>query len=288
MDTIAAPAREPYDTLAPFYDAFTAASDYESWTAHVLALAERYGWTGRTVLDVACGTGNSLLPFAGRGFDVVGCDVSSAMLAEAAGKAPDVPLVEADMRRLPSLGEFDLVTCFDDSLNHLADEDELASALASMARNLGAAGLLLFDLNTLLAYRTTFAVDSVMQQGQLTFALRGESSPNAPPGCRASVHVDVFAEREDGRCRRLSTRLEQRHFAPHRVIAALAGAGLHCLGAHGVLADGSPVSEVDETRHLKALYVARLAKGGDPENEHQEDGQAGAPGPVVHEAVLRT
>jgi hypothetical protein len=34
---------------------------------------------------------------------------------------------------------------------------------------------------------------------------------------------------------------------------------------YGVLADGSPVSEVDETAQLKVLYVARLAKGGDPE-----------------------
>jgi SAM-dependent methyltransferase len=265
MATTTAPAREPYEAFARFYDAFTAASNYETWTAHVLALAEGYGWVGRTVLDIACGTGNSLLPFARRGFEVAGCDLSTAMLAEAAGKAPDVALIEADMRALPTLGEFDLVTCFDDSLNHLGHEDELASAFASMARNLSTSGLALFDLNTLLAYRTTFAVDSVMPQGHLTFAMRGESSQDAPPGCRAGVCVDVFAEREDGLYDRLSTRLEQRHFAPHRVMAALAGAGLDCLGAHGVLADGSPVPEVDETRHLKALYVARLAKGGDPE-----------------------
>jgi SAM-dependent methyltransferase len=265
MATITAPATEPYERLARFYDAFTAASDYEIWTAHVLALAEGYGWTGRTVLDVACGTGNSLLPFVARGLEVVGCDLSSPMLAEAAAKAPDVRLIEADMRALPALGEFDLVTCFDDSLNHLADQDELVSALASMARNLGRSGLLLFDLNTLLAYRTTFAVDSLVQHGHLSFAVRGESSPDAPPGCRASVRVDVFAERENGLYERLTTRLDQRHFAPHRVMAALAGAGLDCLGAHGVLADGSSVLEVDETRHLKALYVARLAKGGDPE-----------------------
>ena len=47
-----------------FYDAFTAASDYESWTAHVLALAE--SWLGReAVLDVACGTGKSFCPSCG-------------------------------------------------------------------------------------------------------------------------------------------------------------------------------------------------------------------------------
>ena len=66
------------------------------------------------------------------------------------------------MRELPVLGGFDLVTCFDDSLNHLLEEDDLAAALASMAANLEPTGLLLFDLNTLLAYRTTFAADSVV------------------------------------------------------------------------------------------------------------------------------
>jgi SAM-dependent methyltransferase len=265
MATILASAREPYEGFARFYDVFTAASDYESWTAHMLALAERHGWAGRTVLDVACGTGNSLLPFARRGFEVAGCDLSPAMLAEAAGKAPGVPLVEADMRRLPSLGEFDLVTCFDDSLNHLLDEGDLDSAVASMARNLGASGLLLFDLNTLLTYRTTFALDGVARQGELTFVLHGESSPDAPPGCRASLHIEVFAEREDGLYERHSTRLAQRHFPPHQVTAAIADAGLECLGVLGVLADGSPVPEMDETCQLKTLYLARLAKGGDPE-----------------------
>jgi hypothetical protein len=49
------------------------------------------------------------------------------------------------------------------------------------------------------------------------------------------------------------------------VTAALGQARLECLGAHGVLDDGSHVAEPDETRHLKVMYAARLAKGGDLE-----------------------
>ena len=71
--------------------------------------------------------------------------------------------------------------------------------------------------------------------------------------------------RPDGRYERVSTRHAQRHFPPHRVTALLARAGLECLGVHGVLGDGSHVPEPDETRHLKVMYAARLAKGGDPE-----------------------
>jgi SAM-dependent methyltransferase len=264
MTTIAAPFTDGYERLARFYDAFTAASDYEAWTSHVLALTSAYGWRGTTVLDVACGTGKSFLPFVRRGFEVTASDISPAMLAEAASKAPNVRLVESDMRLLPKLGAFDLVICFDDSLNHLLDEDGLASTLRSLAANLAPAGLLLFDLNTLLAYRTTFAGASVAVHDGLTFVLRGDSSAEAPPGCRAIAHVDVFAEGEDGRYERWSTRLAQRHFPPHRVTSLLGEAGLECLGLYGVLADGSHVPEADESRQLKLMYVARLVKGGDP------------------------
>lgn len=264
MTTVGSPAREGYEELARFYDAFTSGSDYERWTSHMLGLASSHGLDGTRLLDVACGTGKSFVPFLSRGFDVTACDVSPAMLAEAARKAPDVRLVEADMRRLPALGRFDLVTCFDDSLNHLLDEDELASAFASVAANLAPGGLLLFDLNTLLAFRTTFAVDAVFAHGAATFVTRGDSSPGAPPGCLAAVHVDVFEARADGLYERLGTRLRERHFPPHRVVALLAGAGLDCLGVHGVLDDGTPVPGADETRQLKLVYAATLAKGGDP------------------------
>jgi SAM-dependent methyltransferase len=265
MTTAPAPPTDGYEEFARFYDAFTSGSDYEMWTSQMLGLARRHGLAGTRLLDVACGTGKSFLPFLQRGFDVTGCDASPAMLAEAARKAPGVPLVEADMRTLPRLGSFDLVTCFDDSLNHLLDEDGLASAFASLAENLDPAGLLLFDLNTLLAFRTTFAVDSVLVHDTATFLTRGNSSADAPPGCLATVDVDVVWAREDGLYERLGARLQERHFPPHRVTSLLALARLECVGVHGVLDNGTPVPQPDETRQLKLIYAATLAKGGDPE-----------------------
>jgi SAM-dependent methyltransferase len=265
MTSTAPAAASGYERFAQFYDDFTSGSDYELWTTHVLELARDHGLAGRRLLDVACGTGKSFLPFVERGFDVTATDVCPAMLAEAARKAPGVALVEADVRELPPLGRFDLVTCFDDSLNHLLEEHELEAALVSLRANLGPDGLLLFDLNTLLAYRTTFAVDSVSERDAALFAWRGECRADAPPGCRASARIEAFAVREDGLYERQHFVFEQRHFPPHRVTALLRAAGLDCLGVHGVLADGSHVPELDETVQLKAMYTARVAKGGDPE-----------------------
>jgi SAM-dependent methyltransferase len=274
-----------YDVFAPHYDSFTSGSDYERWTEGMLEHARAHGLAGRTLLDLACGTGNSFLPFLNRGFDVVGCDSSSAMLAEAACKAPHARLVLADLRALPVLGRFDLVTCFDDSLNYLPDEPDLRAAFTSIAANLSRGGLALFDLNTLKAYRSTFAHDSVREgdDGRV-FAWRGESSEDAQPGCAAAAWIDAFVPEADGSYQRVRTHHAQRHFPRDRVTALLREAGLELVVVSGVLDDGALVADADELRHLKVLYTARRAKGGVP-SDHQEDGQ-GPPGPVHHEGVV--
>jgi SAM-dependent methyltransferase len=263
MPTDTAPAATGYDAFAPYYDAFTAASDYEAWTEHVLRRARRDGLAGARLLDLACGTGKSFAPFLRRGFQVTACDVSEGMLAQAAAKAPEATLVHADIRRVPKLGSFDLVTCFDDSLNYLLEEADLASALGSIADNLSPRGLAVFDLNTLLAYRTTFARDSVSAGDGLVFAWSGECAGDAEPGCRAAARIDVFVAREAGMYERVTTLHAQRHFPRERVTALLGRAGLECVGVHGVRDDGALDAEPDELGHLKVLYVARLAKGGD-------------------------
>jgi SAM-dependent methyltransferase len=262
MTAVATQPACEYDTFAPFYDAFTAGSDYEAWATHVLPFARRIGLSGNRLLDVACGTGSSFLPFRRRGFRVTGCDASPAMLAEAARKAPDATLVHADMRRLARLGRFDLVTCFDDSLNHLADERELLAAFRGIRANLATDGVALFDLNTLLAYRTTFAEDRLSAADGTLFAWWGESSPDARPGCHASARLEIFAPTGD-LYRRVEVRHRQRHFPRDRVGSLLDEAGLACAGVHGVAGDGSLTPDADELEHLKVLYAARTAKGGD-------------------------
>ena len=119
----------------------------------------------------------------------------------------------------------------------------------------------MFDLNTLLAYRTTFAVDRVStHEGCLRLARRLDR--DAQPGCRAQARIEVFAPQESGLYERITTVHAQRHFPRPLVVDLLGRAGLRCIGVYGVRADGSLVPKADELRQLKVLYVARLAKGG--------------------------
>jgi SAM-dependent methyltransferase len=249
-------AREAYDDLAPDYDLLTADYPYERWLAALETLAREHGAAGTDVLDVACGTGKSFLPLLARGWRVVGCDISPAMLALAATKAPQARLVQADMRTLPRLGDFDVVTCLDDALNYLLETDELRDALRGIRGNLRPRGIAIWDLNTLAQYRASFARDHTTDRDGVFLAWRGETAPSLEPGGPAQATVDVFAPAGGGLWERRSSVHRQRHW-PEPVVRAVARrAGLKILAVHGQHHGAVLEPELDELVHGKAVYLA--------------------------------
>lgn len=246
-----------YETLAPEYDAFTAGHDYDAWTAELERLALEHGLAGRRLLDIACGTGKSFLPFLERGYEVSGCDLSPEMLAVASGKAGGrARLFVADMRALPAVEPVALAICLDDSLNYLLDGQDLAAAFRSARRCLESDGLYLFDVNTLGAYRSTFASDVWSEAGECLFVWRGQASPDLPAGAIARATVEVFAPAGRERWRRVSSEHRQRHHPHECVLRNLDLAGLRCLAVHGLTPDGVMHPHVDEARHTKRIYLA--------------------------------
>lgn len=98
------------------------------------------------LLDVACGTGRHLALLDD--FERVGIDLDPGMLVRAAGRCPDVTLVEGDMRTLDGLGlggPFDVVTCLFSAIAYMEDVRSLHEATASMARCLAPGGMLVIE-----------------------------------------------------------------------------------------------------------------------------------------------
>jgi SAM-dependent methyltransferase len=249
-------AERAYATLAPYYDEFTRHHPHELWLERLEALARAHGLSGRRVLDVACGTGKSLLPLVRRGYQGAGCDLSAAMLARARAALPETPLHRADMRALPrSIGVFDWITCLDDALNYLLGDDDLARALASMARLLRAGGLLTFDLNSLSAHRAGFAATWVVEEPGLFLCWQGRGCGLAP-GEPGSADISIFA-RADGVWLRHASRHEQRWWSGDDVRRACAAAGLRLVAVRGQLPGARLQPHVDESTHTKLVYLAR-------------------------------
>ena len=243
--------------MAAVYDAFTSAYDYERWLGVIEELALRHGTGGHDLFDVACGTGKSFMPMLARGYRVTACDMSPEMLELARRKSGRLAELHiADMRCLPDLGRYDLVTCLDDSLNHLLSDEELAAALGSIARLLRPKGVFIFDVNTLRRYRSMFVQTYASEQTGVFFCWCGDTEPDLAPGGRASGTLEAFVAGETGWQRR-SIRVIQRHH-PAALIARLCRtAGLEVVEVCGMLPGVQIEPAPDEMRHMKALYVTR-------------------------------
>lgn len=251
-----------YEAIAPVYDDFTAHHDYELWLGNLLPHLERLGLRGDRLLDVACGTGKSFLPMLQRGWRVTACDISAAMVELARAKVSDeVELAVADMRELPTFGEFDLVWCIDDAVNYLLSGEELERALGGMRRNLGPQGLLMFDVNTIASYRGFFAEEVVVERDDRRLVWKGRSSADAAEGSISEASFEVLPAAGEGEEPLVEAELHrQRHFPEAEVLATLERVGLECLEVYGHGDDAVMQQPLLEEIHSKAIYMARPAR----------------------------
>jgi SAM-dependent methyltransferase len=104
---------------------------------------------GGAVLDLACGTGRHAIELARRGYEVVGFDLSLAMLARAGEDAQDqetmLTFVQGDMREMTFEEQFDGVFCWNTSFGYF-EEDRNAQVIDRVHHALKGGGLFLLDV----------------------------------------------------------------------------------------------------------------------------------------------
>lgn len=139
-----------YDEMGADYDRFV---DWEARLAFELpALARILSEHGaRRLLDAACGTGRHAIALARRGYQVLGADLSAAMVAQArenaAAAGVEVTFLQAGLGQLAEAapGPFDAVLCLGHSLPHLLSAEEVQGALDDFAALLRPGGILLLQ-----------------------------------------------------------------------------------------------------------------------------------------------
>jgi SAM-dependent methyltransferase len=103
------------------------------------------------VLELGCGSGRLTIPIALQGSEIVGVDLSPAMLEAARAKASavgvEVQWVAGDMRRLDLPGPFSAIFIPGNSLLHLLTGEDLERCFACSRRHLLPGGRLVFDVS---------------------------------------------------------------------------------------------------------------------------------------------
>lgn len=142
-----------YGTLAASYDSLTRDIPYERVLDFLERVLREFGRSPRTVLDLACGTGTLSVLLAGRGYEVIGADISEEMLTEAADKALALEenspyFICQSMQTLALPRPVGLAVCCLDSLNYLTEPEDCRETFRRVYANLESGGVFFFDVNT--------------------------------------------------------------------------------------------------------------------------------------------
>lgn len=202
---------EIYEKFASVYDAIMDDSLYDKWTAFSL---RHFPKGKKTLLELACGTGIQSVRFAQEGLEVTGLDLSSDMLkiarkrAQAAGF--DLPFLQANMLDLSAAGQYDLVTCYSDSLCYMQDEVEVGDVFKQVYDHLNEGGRFIFDVHS------TYQIDELFpgyshHENAEDFAMVWDTYADEAP--HSVVHeLTFFIQDEDGRFSRFDEVHEERTY----------------------------------------------------------------------------
>jgi SAM-dependent methyltransferase len=134
-----------YGRSAAYYDTVYSFKNYEKESEKLRRFIQRYKrTTGKTLLDVACGTGNHLA-YLKQWYDVEGLDINPAMLQQARKKHPGIIFHQGDMCSFRLGKRFDVITCLFSAIGYVKTKARLGKAVESMSQRLNPGGLLVLE-----------------------------------------------------------------------------------------------------------------------------------------------
>lgn len=152
------------------------------------------------VLDLACGKGRHVGELRASGYRVVGCDLSWVLLRTGLIELGPLPLVRADMRRLPFCdGSFDGLVNFFTSFGYFELEDDNLRTVREMARVLSKGAPFLFDyLNLPRELANLIEKEERQTEGGRVAITRWFDPPSKTINKRIAMGDRVFIERVRG------------------------------------------------------------------------------------------
>jgi trans-aconitate methyltransferase len=133
-----------FTKTAQYYDLVYSFKDYAQEVQKLRGFIETERPGARTVLDVACGTGEHARLLAEH-FAVDGLDLEDAFVQQAQQKVPGGHFVVGDMRSFQMGKSYDVVQCLFSSIGYLTSANDVVSALKCFSEHLTEGGVILVE-----------------------------------------------------------------------------------------------------------------------------------------------
>ncbi len=226
-----------YASLAKVYDLFLGDVPYGEWLDYITGVLRAHGISDGLVLELGCGTGTFTQMLAKAGYDMIGVDSSPEMLQIASekqraacsgpkgqGADADILYLQQDMREFELYGTVRAVVCVCDSINYMADEEDLLRVFSLVNNYLDPGGVFVFDMKTV-HYLADVMGDSVAAQHRKEGTLIWENAYFEEDQTN-EYDLTFFLKEPDGRYVRHRETHLQRAYPAETVKSLLARAGL--------------------------------------------------------------
>lgn len=241
-----------YSGLSCVYDYLVSSVDFEGWIDYAELLLKHFGLNAGSVVDIACGTGKTTIPFAKRGYKAYGVDISEEMLGLARNQAAlenvDINFSKQDMRQFSLVEKVDLATCFHDGLNYLTDMQDMIKTFKTVYKNLNKNGSFIFDLNSVLWLSNADESVNFVDENDITLIWQTSYHQDSNIW---SINLTGFFK-EGSHYKKFSETHQEKAYSQEEIKSCLSEAGFTLLGSF----DAFKLAPAHE-QSIRIFYVAQ-------------------------------
>lgn len=230
-----------YQDFAGVYDELMDNTPYREWGERLDSLIQKYGVSTperdvedildsekNLVVDLGCGTGTLTELMYEKGYDMIGVDISEAMLNIAMKKkeqsGSEILYLLQDMRELELYSTVGTVFSVCDSLNYILEEEELLTVFSLINNYLFPGGVFIFDFNTAYKYREVIGDTTIAEnRDDCSFIWENIYDPEEEIN---EYDLTIFVREEDERFRKFTETHFQRGYTVEQMTGLVEKAGM--------------------------------------------------------------
>jgi len=272
---------ESYTDFAEVYDELMDETPYEQWKERIVDAINEYGISKpikntedtidsyevseeelleserNLVVDLGCGTGTLTEMLYAEGYDMIGIDISEAMLEKAMDKkaesGSEILYLCQDMRELELYSTVGTVVSVCDSINYLTDAEDVRTTLDLVHNYLYPGGLFIFDFNTDYKYREVIGDTTIAEnRDDCSFIWENFYDPDEKIN---EYDITIFVEEKDGLFRKFSETHFQKGYDKSQMEEMLVETGFEIVK----MLDSDTENEADDESE-RIFVIARCIK----------------------------